>query len=124
MTHWWRKDLNRMKYVAQEQFDIAMKGINARFDKTDARLDGAVATIRQDIRDLVKMIVDIRGEIRVLREDLTGVTQDLGVVKDDVRLVKSAVVETADTGQHLLNLTDELRKHGIPIEDSRVFKKS
>jgi len=83
--------------------------------------EGGIATIRQDFRDILR---EMRNQFQEVHEDIHGLKQDMNLLKADMVLVKKATLENVDTSQHLLNLTDELRKHGIPIEDSRVFKKT
>ncbi len=82
--------------------------------------DGGIATIRQEIRDLVK---EIRGGFSSVNEEIKFLKVEMKEVRSDLTLTKAAVLETAGTEQHLLNLIDQLRKHGIPIEDSEVYKR-
>lgn len=90
------------KYVTKEQFE------------------GGVSSLRQDIRDLVKIISSQGGE---MRQGFMSANARIETLQQNMTLVKAAVLETASTDTHLHNITRELRSHGLPIDDQKVFTK-
>ncbi len=85
---------------------------------TKGHFDGAIATIRQDIRDIIGQFNRSQGE-QNKRLDLLGT--DMQDLKEDMSKVKSAVVDIMRTDRHLRNLTTELRVLGVPVDDRKVF---
>jgi len=56
-----------------------------------------------------------------VQKDIQVMSGQLTTVAEDVAKVKSAVLDLMVTDRHLHNLVRELKRHGIPLDETAVF---
>ena len=89
---------------------------------TQAHLDGAVETIRGDIREVIRHFNESQTEQnRRIDERFDAVDGRLNEIADDLAKVKLAVLDYLMTDRALRNLVQELKAHGIALDEKRIF---
>ena len=88
--------LTRFGATINDRIDSLESRINNRFDAVDKRFDG----------------VDKR---------FIGIESRLELLEDDMSKVKHAILDYFGTDRALRNLVQQLKTHGIALEDSKIF---
>lgn len=89
---------------------------------TKGHFDGAIATIRQDIHDIIGHFNRSQGDQNErFDRRFDRLDTDVKELKENMAKVKSVVVDIMPVDRHLRNLTTELRVLGVPVDDRKVF---
>lgn len=78
---------------------------------TRTHLNGAVETIRGDIREVITHFNESQGKQNLMLEDLA----------DDMSKVKLAVLDYLATDRAVRNLVHELQSQGIKLDEKKIF---
>ena len=76
--------------------------------------DGVVATLRQDIRDILKIV-------SVTKEGMGAMQVSIEELCESVKTVQTAVLELTPTEDRLRNLIGQLQAKGLALDESRIF---
>ena len=95
--------LTRFGATINDRIDSLESRINNRFDAVDKRFD------------------EIDKRFDGVDKRFIGIESRLELLEDDMSKVKHAILDYFGTDRALRNLVQQLKTHGIALEDSKIF---
>lgn len=88
-------------------------------------LDTQTEVLQESIRGLNQNLIAGQGKqnerMDGMAQDITVLKTDMSEMKEDISKVKLVLVDYLGTDRALHNLVHELKGHGIPLDDRKVF---